>query len=660
MSEESLSDRLTEEITALSTKLVTAVSKQLELEEKLLYYHRENHQLKTKVNELANIDNRYTEIELKYQDLSKNFSKISKERDAFDDQNKKLQLEVEELTASLFDEANKMVDNASRETYNFKIKNRKLYEEIDEKNLIIENLQNELVELKKMFEDEERKNKTKRISLNQTNSSKDVINSSITRHESVQEEEDENFFDSSIFSPKLKAIRFDLENYKDFKEFATHLINPTYNFDLTSLKLNKWFKKIWVEEIENSFTIPSTNLFNRWQKGKYFWNAIIEGKIKIEPLKNINDTIGEDIKNQGFSGPCDFCQEVRNEKLEYLRLHSLKLTHVELNEPVEYQLCNYCLIKIRNVCDFFAKLRLVNKNFYKLDLPDHTTEYKLIKIYLNLCLIRCKNFWGKIGYYDNVNEISQINIDEIDTNDFKLLLSNDCCSIHSTEGVKSFSEENKPSRASKEEILKDSDDSEKYEDTIDKDINGLESNNDTPLLAKATEQDNLESYEQEAAQVDNQGHREAEAIDKIGESTPEKEAEESSIINQVQQDKAGSASPKKKNKSKNNKKNKVAGLVGAFESAEPATEPATEPTTEPESTLSTEPEQHSATTASDEVPETIDLTMDESADEFTDSVDLEQTGLSRKKSKSKQFSKKINSGLDDTLKMLEESIQESK
>lgn len=644
MSEESLSDRLTEEITSLSTKLVTAVSKQLELEEKLLYYHRENHQLKTKVNELTEIDNKYTDIEQKYKDLSTNFTKVSKERDEFDNQNKKLQTEVEELTASLFDEANKMVDNASRETYNFKIKNRKLYEEIDEKNLIIENLQNELGELKKMFEDEEKKNKTKRGSLNHTNSSKDFTNNALVANKGVQEEEEEveNFFDSSIFSPKLKAIRFDLANYQEFKEFAGQLIKPTYTFDLNSLKLSKWFKKVWIEEIENSFTIPSTNLFNRWQKGKFFWNAVIDGKIKIEPIKNINDNISTDMKTQGFDSPCDFCQESRSDKLEHLRLHSLKLTHLELNEPVDYPLCNYCLIKIRNVCDFFAKLRLVNKNFYKLDSPDNTTEYKLIKIYINLCLIRCKNFWGKIGYYDNVNEISQINIDEIDTNDFKLLLTDDSCSIHSTEAIKSVTEENKPSE-DKEEESKDSDDSERFEDTIDKDADLIPQKLDNTQIDPKTE-----------AKVDAEADLEAQAEEDIVQSyeedlQPDNEIEKSSPENESGLPKTEEADveqevtlPKKKNKSKKKKKTKVSEVVGAFEEA------------------SLKAEEPSKPIETDEVPETIDLTMDESGDEFADSVDLEQSGLSRKKSKSKQFSKKINSGLDDTLKMLEESIHESK
>ena len=38
--------RLTKEITALSTNLVTAVAKQLELEEVILQYRKENQQLK--------------------------------------------------------------------------------------------------------------------------------------------------------------------------------------------------------------------------------------------------------------------------------------------------------------------------------------------------------------------------------------------------------------------------------------------------------------------------------------------------------------------------------------------------------------------------------------------------------------------------------------
>ena len=70
-----------------------------------------------------------------------------------------------------------------------------------------------------------------------------------------------------------------------------------------------------------------------------------------------------------------FCGEARNDSLEHCRLYHLKLfesntannsgnnltnqdqqgnndnTHV----IASYPLCNYCLIKLRNLCDFFAK-----------------------------------------------------------------------------------------------------------------------------------------------------------------------------------------------------------------------------------------------------------------------------------------------------------------
>lgn len=64
MSEESLADRLTEEVTLLSTKLVTAVSKQLELEEKLLHYHKDNNQLRATLSGLNGIDHKLSLIHI--------------------------------------------------------------------------------------------------------------------------------------------------------------------------------------------------------------------------------------------------------------------------------------------------------------------------------------------------------------------------------------------------------------------------------------------------------------------------------------------------------------------------------------------------------------------------------------------------------------------
>ena len=110
-----MDDRLTEEVTLLSTKLVTAVAKQLDVEEKLLHMHRDNGQLKQKLSNLSDIETKYNEVVPKYEEIKKEHEKMKELKDTAEAQNTKLLAEVEDLTASLFNEANEMVSNASRE-----------------------------------------------------------------------------------------------------------------------------------------------------------------------------------------------------------------------------------------------------------------------------------------------------------------------------------------------------------------------------------------------------------------------------------------------------------------------------------------------------------------------------------------------------------------
>ncbi len=553
--------RLAEEVGSLSTRLVTAVNKQVELEETILELRKQVSALKLKNEQLNQSDIKLKTILPKYIKLQDDYRETLTKKKEAESQNTKLQGEVEDLTASLFDEANTMVSNASRETHNFKIKNRKLYEELDEKNIIINDLQEQLQDLKQMFIKMEEQSKiqsylqsnTPKIEsstdFNETNSIHTNTNFSESKlskyntRSTLGDEESQNYnlqqLQRIIYSPLITSIRFDLNNYNiDFKGFVYQLIKPDFQFDLSHLKTIPFFKSIWQSEIENCIHyIPSlpatTTLLNRWQKGKTFWGSLIEGKVSIEPIKGSNETFKLTYKGNNASGnssnentesisnrssatgsvvpvaikdPCTFCGEARNDSLEHCRLYHLKLfesntannsgnnltnqdqqgnndnTHV----IASYPLCNYCLIKLRNLCDFFAKIRLIRSNIFKLKqndsfdefivVPgsfgqfkrsntisnrngtysssstsssstssvssssattangeslnstthniqlDRTEESKLIKLYIMMLLIRSKIFWSKLGFWDTIDQINEINLDEIHYEAFSYLI----------------------------------------------------------------------------------------------------------------------------------------------------------------------------------------------------------------------------------------------
>lgn len=483
-----LDDRLAEEVGHLSTKLVTAVNKQVELEETILSLRKTVNALKQENATLVENDRNYRIMLPKYIKLQEDNKESNELRHKAEVENSKLSAEVEDLTASLFNEANNMVSEALRETHNYKVKNRKLKEELDEKDRVIEDLQEQLRDLKEMFvkiENQQRLSVVNTPRIEQSLFSFDQISTTTTtvittgndtgnmdssdnpQNDGIHQNGDTFYhwqqIQSIIYSPQVNAIRLDLNNYKqDFKQFVYTLINPNFQFDLIHLKTLPFFKKIWHDELENSLsTIPalpnSSALLNRWQKGKTFWGSMIDGRVSIEPIKGINESfkltyrgsIHSNSPPVAIQDPCSFCEEDRTDSLEHCRLYYLKIYESHNNEDllVSYPLCNYCVIKLRNLCDFFAKLRLIKSNVFKLSAPtmavpanssgihSNSTETivipkeisadeqsKLIKIYIMLILIRVKLFWSKVGFWDNINQLHEINLDEINYEGFSYLI----------------------------------------------------------------------------------------------------------------------------------------------------------------------------------------------------------------------------------------------
>ncbi|CUM68402.1 uncharacterized protein PRCAT00006125001 [Priceomyces carsonii] len=621
--EESLDDRLTHELTELSTKLVTSVARQSELEESMLHLHKENVRIRGELSSLKEYQEKYESLLGKYDKLQLDFDKTDKLKKDAEAQNTKLQGEVEDLTASLFNEANQMVSNASRETYNFKVKNRKLHEELEEKDTIITDLQEQLKYLKDLFMKIE--DKQKGSSRNGT----PLVE---------QSSEFESELDNIIYSPTIKAIRLDLPNYQhDFKIFIYTIIKPTFQFDLLSLKNTKFFRRVWMEELENSISsIPSmsnANFINRWQKGKTFWNLLVEGKAIIEPIKGVNETFK--LTYKGASGsynnapvatkePCSFCAESRNDNLEHARLYSLKLLNpeppsatpstsslslVDNNEVIaSYSLCNYCLIKLRNICDFFAKLRLIHSNVYKIEqnrqydeviniannfqfkralnesIPDtsimlsEVEESKLTKLYIILASIRAKIFWSKIGFWDLAENTVESNLDELSTEAFAPIIATE--HVHSS-------------------------------------------------VSSPKGDDQLTKSEEEKVQTDTLKH------ETIERRTSHIHAKDFKLTT----DEEG-------------KVKLHSGKTVASEQSE---------TTSPSTTNQTSDNDINDQSVDEEFADTSETlpSPDQPDDTLTQPASQQSSGtLKRKNSKSKQLKKEVNSGLDNTMEMLKESIKE--
>lgn len=490
-----LEDQLTEEVTLLSTKLVEAVQKQLEMADTMHNLQRELEQLRLATAPLRKLDENYRKLLPKYNRALDDVRITREARAVAEKENAKLKAEVEDLTASLFNEANEMVLNALREAYNFKVKNRKLIEELEEKDVIISSLQENLKEVKLMLykmEDEK-----KRSSLTRANSLqrmglvrlvrliRSVLGEFVLPEQLALDEEfsdDHSALSELLFLPLVRAVRVDLNNYNhDFKAFVYTIIRPEFTYELSNLKTLRFFKKIWNEELETAITLvpQQTLIIKNWTRSKNFWNTVCDGRAKIEPVKGINEnfklsyrgnTPTADLAPVAIKEPCLFCGERRDDMLEHARLYYFKLLGENDDDVVHalYPICNYCTYKLRNICEFFAKLRYIRSNLkltpnnafdefalinttnfnfkrnqlgdlldtqittnssskvlmnlYTKRIPlDPQEEAKLLKMYLVLLYVRNKIFWLKIGVWDIPEELTESNIDAIPLEEFERL-----------------------------------------------------------------------------------------------------------------------------------------------------------------------------------------------------------------------------------------------
>ncbi|CCH45781.1 Guanine nucleotide exchange factor for Rab3A [Wickerhamomyces ciferrii] len=434
------SNRVSLQVTSLSTQLMELVEKQSKLEEQLLHQKKENAALKKGNQELVSIQESYKSLQTEHEQLLNSNQSIGKKLESetneklkAKDEVSKLQSEVEELSASLFDEANKMVSTARKEAHDIQLRNDRLISELKDKDLLLDNLQSQLKELKNVIHerDDDSTNNSIRNSYidnnnnhNKSSSNLDLSNSSINPQ--------------VIYAPIINSIRFDLKFYNEFKKFISDLKYIEQIKDTNT----KFLKKLVTDDVEPALRIDSAAGIG-WYSKRTLMTAFIEGRVVIEPVSGINETyrinfqsnkINEsDVKSNLYTypahsppvaieHPCAICSEMRNDILEHSRLYTLKVhapkSKDDLNSsrtaspspssPViahQYALCSYCLFKVRSACELFAFLRSLKNNVWKLD-----DEISIRKAWLELTRLRAKLFWSNVGIWDLESNIQQTKI----------------------------------------------------------------------------------------------------------------------------------------------------------------------------------------------------------------------------------------------------------
>ncbi|KAK9482922.1 hypothetical protein V1527DRAFT_474744 [Lipomyces starkeyi] len=156
---------LSNEVSALSTKLILAVERQADLEDGLAATRHELERAQARIRMLEETQKQHIEmkekgllverkdVELETSTLMNKLMLESKARMKAESDRRTIEQEVEDLTRSLFEEANKMVASARMEGSKLEHRNRQLENIIQEKDNILVSLQEQLTALKQVLQE---------------------------------------------------------------------------------------------------------------------------------------------------------------------------------------------------------------------------------------------------------------------------------------------------------------------------------------------------------------------------------------------------------------------------------------------------------------------------------------------------------------------------
>lgn len=387
------SRRVSVQISSLSTQLIESIDKQSQLEEKLNQAKRTIQTQKNSIQSYNDLKLKYNKLEndlqAKDQDLESLKDDLAKERElrataerTVDDLNK----EIEDLTASLFDEANKMVATARKESHTIEVKNHKLMEQLAEKDTILETLNLQLKNLKKVLQNLDNEGSS-RISVagNDNSTSSVSLNKTLTSNSGEQSS-------GPIFSPTITSIRYDLSLYTEFLKFIAVLPYCETLKDTSSD--SKLLRRLVNDEIQPVLRLDNASGLG-WIVRRTLMSLMMDGLVVVEPLSGLNEnfqyghatpttpnlTTGSKDSHL-FSYPsdsppiavhdkCSFCSEARDDIIEHARMYVLKTqTRAEDGSLIvtnSFPLCRYCLLKIRQTCEIFAFLRSLKLGAWNLE-----------------------------------------------------------------------------------------------------------------------------------------------------------------------------------------------------------------------------------------------------------------------------------------------------
>jgi predicted nucleic acid-binding Zn-ribbon protein len=444
---------LSKEVAMLSTKLINAINHQTNLDDSLQATRHEldwaRQEVKRVRAEKQSLDDAIAQgVLVKKAEMDRTIAELRAQlaiekmhRENAEKSKKATEGELENLTSSLFEEANKMVEAAKKETKAVEKRNSQLKAQMNDQEAMLKTQQNQLQDMRLTLERTETNAResgstpgTPITSAATTGTNFDVPRTPNDASPSTNIPPDHPLHFSELISP---VLRTDVSSYTDFAELlawarrgaphsrtasgnmasasTTNLssssiaiaattsspnlpgafsfgsssansspnsanFNGAYSFT-PPLKESKFYKRALIEDIEPTLRLdlaPGLSFLSR----RTVNSALLNGTLSIEPF-----TPPTKFYSPIFA--CSLCGEARKAE-PYIRRHRFRTSESE--DASKYPLCEFCLGRVRSAADFVSFLRMVKDGHWRCE-----GEEEEKKAWEESVRLRERMFWARLG-----------------------------------------------------------------------------------------------------------------------------------------------------------------------------------------------------------------------------------------------------------------------
>ncbi|KAL3420157.1 GDP/GTP exchange factor Sec2p [Phlyctema vagabunda] len=456
---------LSNEVATLSNKLINAINHTTNLDDTLSEARHELETSRERVKQLEAQNAEHKELvargilvrksvtDIEKVRLQVSLSEEKRQRAEVEKGKKAIELELENLTTALFEEANKMVitarEEAQKEHDILKRKNEQLKTQLADMESLLKSHQDQLAELKQVMEQmtEDRDDQTNATAPSTPGLSKfDSKDEStdVTTDQSSMPELTSPSYPTSFAHLLQPVLRTDLSAYEDFTSLlrlskhaasGSRASSGSYGSIGLGIGLGGYVGNTVGSQgpsngssssISTAGTFPSSPAtpttpasavsaasnnglaLTPLKETKFYKRALaedIEPTLRLDTAPGLSWLARRTVLNSMCDGtlvvepmpssaklytfPCSLCGEIRKD-VAHSRTHRFRTSENE--NAQRYPLCKYCLGRVRSSCDFLGFLRIVKDGHWRTDgeEAEHAAWEESVKL-------REQMFWCRVG-----------------------------------------------------------------------------------------------------------------------------------------------------------------------------------------------------------------------------------------------------------------------